>query len=84
MTAIASIKAHDTHYQSWKKGCSTAALLPEGNGQKHIRQKDFGRVYHYFRVFENKVFVIATLKKYHRRINVSIPNNFIKYLLQKK
>ena len=61
-----------------------AALLPEGNGQKHIWQKDFGQVYHCFRVFENKVFVIATLKKYHRRINVALPNNFIKYPPEKK
>ena len=31
--------------QSWKKGCSTAAMLPEGNRQDHFWQKDFGQLY---------------------------------------
>ena len=31
--------------QRWKKGWSTGALLPEGNGQDHSCQKDLGQVY---------------------------------------
>ena len=37
--------------QSCKKGCSTLALLTEGNGWEHICQKDLGQVYRCFRVF---------------------------------
>ena len=44
-------------YQSCKKGCSTVALLPEENGQKHLCQKDFCWVYHIFWVFKNKLFI---------------------------
>ena len=32
----------DTLRQSWKKGGSTVAMLPEGNSQNHSWQKDFG------------------------------------------
>ena len=30
------------NHQSWKKGGSTVAMLPEGNSQNHSWQKDFG------------------------------------------
>ena len=31
--------------QSWKKGGSMVAMLPEGNRQDHSWQKDFGQLY---------------------------------------
>ena len=34
--------------QSSKKGCSTVAMLPEGNRQDHSWQKDFGQSYDIF------------------------------------
>ena len=37
--------------QSWKKGCSTVAMLPEGNRQDHIWQKDFGQLYNICLIF---------------------------------
>ena len=33
-------------------------------------------VYHCFGIFENQVFVSTTVWKYHRRIKVSIQNNY--------
>ena len=38
--------------QSWKKGCSTAAMLPEGNRQDHFWQKDFGQLYNICHIFD--------------------------------
>ena len=38
--------------QSWKKGCSTAAMLPEGNGHDHFWQKDFGQLYNICHIFD--------------------------------
>ena len=38
--------------QSWKKGCSTAAMLPEGNRQDHFWQKDFGQLFNICHIFD--------------------------------
>ena len=40
-----------TGHQSWKKGCSTAAMLPEGNRQDHFWQKDFGQLNNICHIF---------------------------------
>ena len=36
--------------QSWKKGCSTVAMLPEGNIQNYFWQEDLGQLYNICRL----------------------------------
>ena len=39
-------------HQSWKKGCSTAAMLPEGNRHDHFWQKDLAQLYDICHIFD--------------------------------